>query len=132
MADIKRALGESFTSLEAVIKFMGNEVNRDRFTATVDHILPKRFTRPQLELAWASLIGDTSEPSEAVMHFLKAMEGLKYRAETKLTARVAKHLTRSNSDPNLDHVLNLVGPETSTDGKVKYLRNLSPKQATFA
>jgi hypothetical protein len=132
VVDIKRALGESFTSLESVIKFMGNEVNRDRFTATVDHILPKRFTRPQLELAWASLIGDTSEPSEAVIHLLKAMEGLKYRAETKLTARVAKHLTRSNSDPNLDHVLNLVGPETSTDGKVKYLRNLSPKQATFA
>ncbi len=51
------------------------------------------------------------------MHFLKAMEGVKYRAETKLTARVAKHLTRSNSDPNLDHVLNLAGPETSPHGK---------------
>ena len=68
------------------------------------------------------------------MHFLKAMEAVKYRAETKLTARVAKHLTRSNSDPNVDQVLNLVGPETtlSPDGKVEYLRNLSPKQATFA
>ena len=67
------------------------------------------------------------------MHFLKAMEGVKYRAETKLTARVAKHLTRSNSDPNLDHVLNLAGPETtSPGGKYKYLRSLSPRQATFA
>ena len=66
------------------------------------------------------------------MLFLKAMEGVKYRVETKLTARIAKHLTRSNSDPNIDHVLNLVGPETtSPDGK-NYLRNLSPKQATFA
>ena len=45
VGDIKRALGESFTCLEKVIKFMGNEVNTDRFTATVDHILPKRFTR---------------------------------------------------------------------------------------
>ena len=45
VGDIKRALGESFTSLEKVVKFMGNEVNKDRFTATVDHILPKRFTR---------------------------------------------------------------------------------------
>jgi hypothetical protein len=45
VSDIKRALGESFTSLEGVIKFMGNEVTKERFTATVDHILPKRFNR---------------------------------------------------------------------------------------
>ena len=78
--DVRRALGESFNSLEGVIKFMGNEVNRDRFTATVDHILPKRFTRAQLELVWASHISGTTDSSEAVMHFLKAIESVKYRA----------------------------------------------------
>jgi len=43
--DIKRAFGESFPSLEGVVTFMGNEVNCGRFLATVDHILPKRFTK---------------------------------------------------------------------------------------
>ena len=45
------------------------------------------------------------------MNFLKSLENIRYRSETKLAARVAKHLTRSNSESNIDKVLNLPGDD---------------------
>jgi hypothetical protein len=111
---------------------MGNEVTKERFSATVEHILPKRFNRKQIDQAWENLILHTEDASKAVMNFLKALEHIRYRAETKLAARVAKHLTRSNSDPNIEKVLNLTATAGGEDQDGCYVRNLSPKKATFA
>lgn len=43
--DIKRAIGASFNSSEEVIKFMGDNIAKESFITTIDHILPKRFNQ---------------------------------------------------------------------------------------
>ncbi len=63
VADVKRAIGEAFQSTEGVVKFMGNEVTLPRFNTTIEHILPKRFTKKQREQAWNHLIGNNIDAS---------------------------------------------------------------------
>jgi hypothetical protein len=70
---------------------MGNEVNSGRFLATVDHIMPKRFSKRQIEEAWEGITGGEEEDAgKRVMRFLKELEGIKYRTKRRMGERVAK------------------------------------------